>query len=464
MRQTGFKIPLGVQIGAVVLLFAAATAMLWSTGAAVVERERRRGTAQATLTRVGDELEARGRASLEAILRGPSFMFVEGADRVALEERLTEVARQVVARFPAGVEGGFLVLLPGESRFVPAMPSRSATGDAAPTVPDSLLLDSVETQADAAIRKRRVLLVVEVVAPRAATIRTAPVRVNGRVVAATWAMVRLEDPLFVDRSVRGYRISAALALSGIALSLVLTLGLTRTVRRQGLERERLQTELRRNERLAALGKLLAGVSHEVRNPLAGIRSTVQLWQRGIGHDDESFDDLLAEVDHLEEIVSRLLQFSRADAQDLVPGNLNAVVVEAASLARRSAEERGVRIELDLDPALPMVAMAPPALLQIFRNLTTNAVQAMPSGGMLKLATQWLPARRQVEARIEDNGPGLSVEATRHLFEPFFTTKAGGTGLGLAIAHEIALAHRGSLRAERRTDGGGAVFILSLPVA
>ena len=146
---------------------------------------------------------------------------------------------------------------------------------------------------------------------------------RGDRVGATWVMTRLVDPLFVDRSSRGYQLAAGLALGGIALAFALTAGLARTVRRQAVERDRLQTELRRSERLAALGKLLAGVAHEVRNPLAGIRSTAQLWQRGVvGLDEESLGDLVHEVDRLEEIVSRLLQFSRADAQDLVPGDLN----------------------------------------------------------------------------------------------------------------------------------------------
>ena len=163
-------------------------------------------------------------------------------------------------------------------------------------------------------------------------------------------MTRLEDSLFADRSMKGYRLAAGLALGGIFLAFLLTAGLSRTVRRQTIERDRLQTELRRSERLAALGKLLAGVAHEVRNPLAGIRSTAQLWQRGVvGLDEESLGGLVHEVDRLEEIVSRLLQFSRADAQDLVPGDLNGVISEAARLATSPAQERGVRVEVDLDP-------------------------------------------------------------------------------------------------------------------
>jgi signal transduction histidine kinase len=275
-------------------------------------------------------------------------------------------------------------------------------------------------------------------------------------------MTRLVDPLFVARTAWGYWVAAGLALGGIALSLLLMLGLGRTIRRQAVERDRLQTELRRSERLAALGKLLAGVAHEVRNPLAGIHSTVQLWQRGIGPDEESVAGLVDEVDRLESIVARLLQFSRADAQDLAPGDLNAVAAEAARLARPAAEAQGVRVELELDPSLPPVAMAPPALLQVFRNLTANALHVMPGGGTLRLATKSDPSRRAALVTVSDTGPGLPPEVLAHLFEPFFTTKPSGTGLGLAIAREIALAHRGELRAGARSDGPGAAFTLLLP--
>jgi signal transduction histidine kinase len=295
-------------------------------------------------------------------------------------------------------------------------------------------------------------------------IRTAPVVVDGQAIAATWTMTRLVDPIFLDRSVQGYRLAAALALGGITLALLLTLNLARTVTRQKLERDRLQTELRRSERLAALGKLLAGVAHEVRNPLAGIRSTAQLWQRGIGPDAESFDDLLSEVDRLDGIVERLLHFSRADAQEMFPSDLNALAVEAARLASPLAEGHGVRIETHLGPSLPPALMAPPAVLQILRNLTTNAIQAMPDGGLLRISTRLDPTTRRVELEVSDTGHGLEPEALAHLFEPFFTTKSNGTGLGLAIAREIALAHRGELRPGPQVGMPGASFTLSLPVA
>jgi two-component system sensor histidine kinase HydH len=473
------RVPLGAQVGVVAVLFAAALVVLWTTGASVVARERRRSEAKALLDRAGNDLASRGR---EIIARAGEFPdFPEESSRAVLDRELAGKAAAALAPHK-DIEGGYLVLRfksflgtaaskhgpPGKGVEKAARKSGPTARGRGETSLPPLEADLIDIQVDAAIRKNQVLFSVEELEgkrPVTVAIRTAPVAVDGHVVGATWAITHLSDPLFVDRSLRGYRLAAGLALGGIALAFALTAGLARTVRRQAVERDRLQNDLRRSERLAALGKLLAGVAHEVRNPLAGIRSTAQLWQRGVvGLDEESLGGLIHEVDRLEEIVSRLLQFSRADAQDLAPGDLNAVLAEAARLASGPAESKGVRLEVELDPDLPPVAMAPPALLQVFRNLTSNAVQAMTTGGTLRLSSRRDPARDAVLAVVADTGPGLAPEAIGHLFEPFFTTKPEGTGLGLAIAREIALAHRGDIRAANRTEGTGAVFTLTLPAA
>ena len=459
------RVPLKVQVGAILGLFVAALAALLTTSSLVVARERRRASAGIVLAKAGSSVADRGQGLLATIPL--AFHELDRAEWDELDRRLGEASALALEPYD-GVEGGYF--LRDHKKFLgaafPTEPERPASrrrDRRGPNGPPPREVDLIEIQADAAIRLDRALLVVEVVPPSIVAIRTAPVAIEGRAVAATWTMTRLVDPLFLETSLRGYRLSAGLSLGGIALSLALSFGLARTVARQALERDRLQVELRRSERLAALGKLLAGVAHEVRNPLAGIRSTVQLWQRGIGPDAESSDDLLSEVDRLDGIVGRLLQFSRADANRLTPGDLNAVLAEAARLARAPAESRTVRVDLATDPSIPPIPMDPSALLQVIRNLTTNALQAMPEGGTLRLATRRDPARRLVEVSVSDTGPGLVRDAIEHMFEPFFTTKAGGTGLGLAISREIALAHRGDLRAANRADGSGSVFTLTLPI-
>ncbi len=460
------RVPLKLQVGAVVALFVAALASLWLTGAQVVARERRRVSAAGVLADAGRALADNGRGALASAPRWPDA--IEPREWADLDRRLAAGSAAALRDFE-GVEGGYFLLdgrkflgtsFPSEEPRPPSKKRAERRGKGGPPPRE---VDLIEIQADAAIRRDEPRFVVEVVPPSTVAIRTAPVAVDGQIIAATWTMTRLVDPLFLDRSLQGYRIAAGLALGGIALALFLTLHLARTVSRQAAERDRLQADLRRSERLAALGKLLAGVAHEVRNPLAGIRSTAQLWERGIGPDAESFADLFAEVDRLDGIVGRLLQFSRADAQATHPADLNAVAAEAARLARVPAENQGVRIEVDLAGDLPPVPMAAPAVLQILRNLTTNAIHAMPAGGLLRIATRSVPATRRVEVEVVDTGPGLPPDVLAHLFEPFFTTKPGGTGLGLAIAREIALAHRGDLRAGPRPGAAGASFILALPL-
>ncbi len=483
MRHFSFpiRLPIGGQVGVVAALFVAALLVLWTTGASVVAREQRRSKAKSLLHRAGADLVARGRG---IIGRACTFEFPEEPSRAKLDHELADLAAAVLTDYE-GLEGGYWVLErfrsflgtvrlkgPAEKTAKKAKaktktePRTKGRGEASLPPREA---DLIDIQVDAAVRKKQELFSVEELTgdgpPVTVAICTAPVIVDGRPVGAAWVMTRLVDPLFVDRSLQGYRLAAGLALGGIALAFALTAGLARTVRRQAAERDQLQTDLRRSERLAALGKLLAGVAHEVRNPLAGIRSTAQLWQRGVvGLDDESLGGLVHEVDRLEEIVSRLLQFSRVDAQDLAPGDLNAVLAEAARLALGPAEAKGVRVEVDLEKYLPPVAMARPALLQVFRNLTTNAIQAMSRGGILRLTTRRDATHRAILASVADTGPGLAPEAQKHIFEPFFTTKAEGTGLGLAIAREIALAHRGELRAANRSEGEGtgAVFTLTLP--
>ena len=476
-----YKLPISVQIGVVAALFIAALVILWTTGASVVARERRRSEAKGMLEQAGDQLAVLGR---ERIAQGGGLLdYPDEQSRIRLDQELSAQAAAALAPYEGkGIEGGYLVLrfksFMGTVLLKTQPPAQIAENHGAEAVErdqehhgsglPQLEADLIDIQVDAAVRKKHVLFSVEELAgerPVTVAIRTAPVEVDGRVVGATWVMTRLVDPLFVDQSLQGYRLAAALALGGIALAFALTTGLARTVRRQAAERDRLQIDLRRSERLAALGKLLAGVAHEVRNPLAGIRSTAQLWQRGVvALDEDSLGGLVHEVDRLEEIVSRLLQFSRADAQDLVPGDLNAVLTDAARLVSGPAETKNVRVELDLDPNLPPVAMAPPALLQVFRNLTANALHAMVSGGTLQLSSRLDPSHRTIHASVADTGPGLGPDALKHLFEPFYTTKPEGTGLGLAIAREIALAHRGELHASNRSEPSGAVFTLTLPAA
>lgn len=449
--------PLVVQVIAVLGLLIASLCVLWRTGASIVEREARRTTALETLRTLDDALARKGAAGLVFIPQWPDTLGAE--EWASLDAWLARQGEATIQGAQAlDLQAGFYVA--DDERYLGTV--RSTDGPR-PKAPPQRELELIDAQVHAALDRERSLEIVVDRPTGMMALRTGPVWVNGRKVAATWTLGRVEQPGALDDVMSGYRLAVGLALGGVVMALGLSVHLGLTIRRQAVERVRMQAELRRGERLAALGKLLAGVAHEVRNPLAGIRSTAQLWQRGFGPDEESVRDLVSEVDRLDAIVSRLLEFSRAEARDRAPSDLNAVVADAARLSKPLAGESAVQVSLDLEPSLPEVSLAPRAVLQVLRNLTTNAIQAMPNGGALHLATGWDPITRQARVRVEDNGPGLSAEARAHLFEPFHTTKPDGTGLGLAIAREIALGHGGDLEAGPANGHSGAVFTLTLPL-
>jgi two-component system sensor histidine kinase HydH len=280
---------------------------------------------------------------------------------------------------------------------------------------------------------------------------------------AAWVMTRLTRPENMAADLHRYRISAILALAGIVVSLLLTVNLGRNLRRERQQREQLREELRRAEHLAALGKLLAGVAHEVRNPLAAIRSTAQLYQRLPSRDPSSLDPILHSVDRLNVLVSRLLFFVRTGHEERRSVDVNAVVQETLALLRAQADSQHVVLQTEPASDLPSLFGSAPALQQVVLNLASNALQAMPNGGTLLCRTRSLSGPPRIELSIADTGPGIAAEELPHLFEPFHTTRPEGTGLGLALCREIVQQHGGRIELDRQEDWG-AVFRVTLPLS
>lgn len=465
MLGLGRSLAIGIQVALIASLLAAALFSSWQASSAVVERDRQRAEAEQDLALANARMSAAGATGLALVPEWPATLDADEWD--ALSRWLEQEARSALAAMPS-TSGGYYVV--NGDRYLGSVlldagtPSGSPTRTPAGIRSRSQDINLIENQIHESIEKNVPLLRFVDSPPLVSAVRTSPIVIDGRCTAAVWAVRRFDESDARETTVRGYRSALAFALGSGLASLTLSVTLAWTIRRQARERRRLQEELRRSERLAALGKLLAGVAHEVRNPLAGIRSTVQLWQRGVGQVDEMSSDLIAEVERIDAIIARLLQFSKAETEKLVPGDLNSVVADAARLAKPEADARQVRVELDLASSLPEVAMSASALLQVFRNLTSNALHAMPRGGSLRLSTRKLANGGMIEASVADTGIGIADGVRAHLFEPFFTTREDGTGLGLAIAREIALAHGGELRAATRNGQPGAVFTLALPEA
>jgi len=224
---------------------------------------------------------------------------------------------------------------------------------------------------------------------------------------------------------------------------------------------------RNTERLISLGELSARVAHEIRNPLTGVRTTVQFVASKLRAGDSRKDDLndvLKELDRIEQIITDLLLFARPQAARPVPTDVREVLDKVLDNLAIRCREASVEVARDFDETLPNVLIDPDMAQQVFLNLGINALQAMPEGGLLKVGTGLRRTRYKkayVDVVVADSGPGIPEEVKEKIFDPFFTTRSMGTGLGLSISLQIAREHGGNLTA-RNSAQGGAVFKFSLP--
>ena len=224
---------------------------------------------------------------------------------------------------------------------------------------------------------------------------------------------------------------------------------------------------RNTERLISLGELSARVAHEIRNPLTGVRTTVQFVASKLRAGDSRRDDLqdvLKELDRIEQIITDLLLFARPQAARPAPTDLREITQKVLDNLGRRLEDSGIEVEADLDEDLPDVVVDPDMVQQVVLNLAINAIQAMPEGGTLKVSAGLRRTRYKkayVDLVVTDSGPGIPDEVKEKIFDPFYTTRSMGTGLGLSISLQIAREHGGNLTA-RNLAQGGAAFKLSLP--
>lgn len=223
------------------------------------------------------------------------------------------------------------------------------------------------------------------------------------------------------------------------------------------------------DRLVSLGELSAYVAHEIRNPLTGIRTTVQFVGSKFNPRDprrEDLDDVIRELDRIEQIITGLLLFARPPAARPQPCDLHAVLDKTLDMVGIQAADAQVGIVKEYAGDLPLVFADPDLVQQVFLNLSLNALQAMPQGGTLRVATgvrRYRTRRSLVDVSFHDSGVGIPRELMEKIFDPFFTTRSMGTGLGLSISLQIMREAGGTITAKNNPGEEGATMRASFPV-
>ncbi len=236
------------------------------------------------------------------------------------------------------------------------------------------------------------------------------------------------------------------------------------------ERKQAEETLQRTEQLKVAGELATGLAHEIKNPLAGIKASIEVLSTVpyLPEDDKGIlVQVIGEIKRIESLIKGLLNFARPSRPRFDDTDVNAVLDAVAYLVLQSPSRvqgasREISIVKDFDRHLPVITADPMQLKQVFMNLLLNAVEAMQDGGILAMKTRFDAAAQAVRVEISDTGRDLDVAVLDKIFQPFFTTKPKGTGLGLAISKRLIEEHGGRISVARN-PGGGAIFNISLPV-
>lgn len=346
--------------------------------------------------------------------------------------------------------------------------------------------------------------------PAVVLIEAVPVREGYTVVGSAWSMKRLSSVPGSNRF-RAYLTSAGLgaaALASVLLTLLVIRNLQTAVRkiegglqaleqnlgskidtadepeeiqkivqainrlgftlREKMEREKqIENELRHSERLASLGRLVAGVAHEVRNPLATIRLRVQMCRRDTDSPrvKESCMVALDEIERLNGMVNRLLSFARPVRLQREPTDLCTLLEQRLESFRDQAQRSQVRLVASLPQTKRLFAVDRNHMAQVFDNIIQNAIEAMvESGGTLSVSLTSVGTSGNGNGfgvEFRDTGKGMNSEVVDHIFDPFFTTKPAGTGLGLSICHELVTVHGGDIQVES-AEGKGTSVRVTIP--
>lgn len=221
------------------------------------------------------------------------------------------------------------------------------------------------------------------------------------------------------------------------------------------------------EKLSALGRLAAGIAHEINNPLAGILLFSSNMLKKVpkeGPLKEGLELIMQETIRCKRIIQELLEFSRESEPNVVLANINDTIEQAFHILENEFRLRHIQVEKHLSGALPDILMDKNQIEQVLVNLLLNAIQAIEDRGTITIMSDKVPQENRIKVAITDTGCGIPSENLTKIFEPFFSTKSKGTGLGLAVSYGIVQKHKGRIYAAGGPGGKGTVFTLEVPIS
>ena len=234
---------------------------------------------------------------------------------------------------------------------------------------------------------------------------------------------------------------------------------------------KMQEEILRMDRLVSLGKLSSGIAHELRNPLAGIKTTAQALEEEMAGDDsrrEYLHRITKEIDRLNDLLKTFFSFAKPQNLNLVYCEIKDIINEIIPFLIKEIADKGIRFVETYHPQLPKVKVDKTQMHQVFLNLFLNAIQAMPNGGELRIQANPLISSSSAESKqnfvkvvISDSGRGIPPHIIHKIFDPFFTTKPKGIGLGLSITYQIIKKHGGTIKVDSQWEKGTS-FVINLP--
>jgi two-component system sensor histidine kinase HydH len=228
------------------------------------------------------------------------------------------------------------------------------------------------------------------------------------------------------------------------------------------EIQSLKREIETSRRLASLGRLAAGVAHEIRNPLSSIKGFATYFReryRDNPDDRKTSEIMIQEVDRLNRVITQLLEFARPPVIQKKRASVQNLIQHSLKIIERQASAKHIEVYAQLPSQIKEVDLDSDGISQVLLNLYLNALEAMERGGRLSVSLSMEEGAPWVKIRVSDTGTGINKEDLEHIFDPYFTTKQTGTGLGLAIVHKIIEAHGGEVRAESEIGRGTTIYVL-----